>query len=280
MRTLGRVGEPLRGLPRGSRRRGRGRRVAAAVVAAVLAGLVWLAVTAQRQVAGDPVAAAVAAVPSRPAADVRASRGAGSRTAGVALADVDGLLLRAPAVDPLAVAFHEASRPQALTLVPVGTPVADDNPARTPAGGRGAVPYAVLQSADRTRPATSAVAVVVAPGAPVVAPVDGRVVAVTEYPLSRQVHDWRIVLEPVARPDLHVVIEHLDDPAVEIGDTVVAAKTPLAAPRRLPFPSAVDAVTGRRSAHTTLEVTAAVDAEPLDPNQPAVPAAGAPTPQP
>jgi hypothetical protein len=107
----------------------------------------------------------------------------------------------------------------------------------------------------------------------VVAPVTGQVVEVLEYALYGKIRDWRIVIESADRPDLHVVLVHLDDPRVAAGDTVTAGETPLAVVRQLPFTSHVDYVTDEpHPPHTHIEVKPGTPAEPLDPNAPAMPA--------
>jgi hypothetical protein len=305
MRALGRVADPLAGSPRRRRHVKLTRRHGTAIVrrrplvprrvlgslAVSLVLLLWVGMSAQRQV-GDE--AAITSLPAAPAAptdavqlsgtgifdvparpgDGRASRdGAMRMSPQSTFAVVDDLRLALPHPSPILVAFHEASRPEALPLDPVGHLVANDNPTKfTPGDDVFGPGYAVLSSRGRPRPATSAADIVVPSGSLVSAPVSGKVVEVREYVLYQRVRDWRVVIEPAGRPDLHVVLIHLHKPRVAPGDLVQAEATELAAARALPFLSHVDYVLDERHSHVHIEVKAAVAVAPLDPNAPALPA--------
>jgi hypothetical protein len=104
------------------------------------------------------------------------------------------------------------------------------------------------------------------------APVDGVVSAVKEYPLYGKIRDWRVEITPAGRPDLRVTMIHLLKPRVEVGDTVTAGESQIGIVRLLPFDSHVDYVTAERQPHVHLEVKASVEPEPIDPNAPAMPA--------
>jgi hypothetical protein len=128
----------------------------------------------------------------------------------------------------------------------------------------------VLASLGHARPATSAVDVVVAEGASVVAPVSGTVVSVSEYPLFDRTRDWRIELAPEGRQDLRVVVVGVRKPEVVAGDEITAGETVLGLARVLPFPTAADAVTGDDSLpRTSISVRPALAEGRVDPNQPA-----------
>lgn len=278
MRTLGRIGQPLSGGSYRPRRRLRAPRWLMASVASVLVLVLWLAVTANRQVeAVGPAelalaeAADMAAVPARPDAD-QVSRSS-ARTDLAPFATLDGVNLRLPHHAPITVAFHEASHAEALELLPLGQLVANDNPTRfDPPSDMAGPEYRVLSSRGRAAPPTSAVDVVIPLGDAAVAPVDGTVTAVKEYPLYGRTRDWRVEITPTDRPDLRVVLVHLLNPHVEVGDTVVAGESSIGVARLLPFDSHVDYVTEERQPHVHLEVKAAVEPEPIDPNAPALPA--------
>jgi murein DD-endopeptidase MepM/ murein hydrolase activator NlpD len=297
IRALGRLGDAMHGstgrrrrrsrisIARDSgayvaRRRGRVPRPVLWALAVLAIALLWVGFAASRQAEQVPVAAAqaqehVQPVPERPAADgERASRGE-SRTEpatdSAVFAGIGEMQLVLPHPRPLAVAFHEASRPEALPLQPVGRLVANDNPTRfTPAADVDGPEYRVLSSRGRARPATSAVDIAMPAGSVVAAPVTGTVVEVRDYALYGKTRDWRVVIESADRPDLHVVLVHLHEPKVAVGDDVIAGSTPLAVVRQLPFASHVDYVTEEPHPHTHVEVKPGAPAEPLDPNQPAV----------
>jgi biotin carboxyl carrier protein len=264
-----------------ARRRPRVPRPVVGLLVVAVLGLAWLGHAATRQ--SDP-ALAVADLPAAPPTTASALSPGGRRIAGtervsraaartVPFATVEGLELALPHTNPLMVAFHEATRPEALPLAPHGELVANDNPTKfTATTQTPGPPYRVLSSRGRARPATSAVDVVVPEGASVTAPVTGRVVEVREYVLYGRLRDWRVVLEPAERPDLQVVLIHLHEPRVRVGDEVVAGTTPLAVVRQLPFDSHVDYATEQRLPHAHVEVKPAVAAGPADPNAPALPA--------
>jgi hypothetical protein len=299
MRALGRLGQA----PQARRRRSTRlavRRAGTATIATrrpaiprpvllalltVVAALVYLGAIAANQT-GEPlasgpgavaasgrVAVAPPAVPPRNAVTAAdRSRREDRRVFGA----VDGLELVLPHAEPLAIAFHEATRPEGLPLDPFGVLEANDNASRyvAPADADGP-PYRVLSSRGRGRPATSAVDIVLPDGAMALAPVTGTVVDVRRYTLSGTLDDWRVVIEPAARPDLHLVMIHLHEPQVAVGDSVTAGTTPLAVARLLPFASHVDYTMGERHPHVHVEVKPATPPVPLDPNAPAVDPAAA-----
>ncbi len=279
IRTLGRIGQPLRGAPTGYPRRRRARvpRAVARGLARARTGAVGPGATAGRQAAPTPPVAALPA-PQRPVTDravvQRTSRDATRPGAATVFARADGLALTLPSDAAVAIGFHEADGPQALPLTPSGRLVANDNPTafRPPADSQGPG-YRGLAPLGEARSATGAVDVAVGGPGAVVAPVDGRVVEVAEYPLAGGTRDWRVAIEPQGRPDLTVVLTRLRDPRVAVGDAVRAGRTPLGRGRVLPFATPLDGLFPRPPAQTSLRVQPAVRAEPLDPNAPALSAA-------
>lgn len=297
LRALGRFGEPpgrrvqprrrrrlatrpVRGIPAATRRPRLPRAVvvAAAVVVVVLAyvGVVAVGQGDEDAFASLPAVPASddldAAGPRLPDAGERASRSDGTSAATtLPFADVDGLELVLPHAEPVLVAFHEALLAEALELTPVGRLEANDNPTKFTGGRERAGPaFHVLSSRGRPRPATSAADVVVPQGGTILAPVTGTVTEVRQYALYGSTRDWRVVIEPHGRPDLHVVLIHLHEPSVVVGDEVTAGQTPLAAARKLSFASQVDYVAGDGFPHVHLEVKPATRPRPVDPNAPAV----------
>lgn len=267
--------------PNRLRRRRRAGRVALLLSAVVLTLVVALAVVANRQVDAVPGGEAFESTSEAAASSDRANRRAetvvqGSRSstrgaAGTPFASVEGMMLKLPHKAPAVVAFHEASLVGALEMVPVGTLLGNHNPTKfAPRADDDGAAYHVLASRGRTRPATSAADIVVPAGSPVLAPVTGTVTEVLDYPLYGGIDDYRIVIESEENPGLAVVVIHLEDPAVSVGDRVVAGSSVLATVRQLPLDSQVDALVGERSAHVHLEVKAARPPAPVDPNAPAV----------
>lgn len=179
--------------------------------------------------------------PRRPDAADRADRSGreGSESAEASdgrppvFARYEQVTLRLPTIDPLGVHFTQGRRVGAVPLRPRGTLTANADPegfdpsrvAESPEGPE----FAIAAPAGRGRPATSAAVVSVGGGDWVRAPISGTVEDVSEYPTANGT-DWRVVLSPESRPELHVTLTGLHPPQVEVDDTVVAGQT-LAAPR-------------------------------------------------
>lgn len=257
------------------------------------AAVTYLAVAASAQGDRGALVAHAPAAPEAPAAEAQPRRDLADRAdraersgrgpalddevtvagvpAATVFARVDGLDLALPHDEPVAVAFHEASRPDALELAPIGRLAGNDNATTyTPPPDGDGPAYHVLSSRGRARPATSGVDVVVPAGGTAAAPVTGTVVEAREYLLYGNLRDWRVVIRPDARPDLHVVLIHLHEPNVEQGDRVEAGGAALAVVRQLPFASHVDYLVGERTPHVHVEVRPATAPKPHDPNEPAM----------
>lgn len=183
------------------------------------------------------------------------------------MAEAAGVPLVIPAAETALVGFHESLNPGAVTLAPT-TPLEADL-------GAGAVPEAdrpvdpvraeeaptamVLPTRNRPATATSAIDIAVPEGEPVHAPLSGEVVAVSPYFLYGQHPDVRIDVVPEGRPDLRVIVIHVADVAVSVGDRLVAGETVLAATAAtFPFESQIDRFTeathGRATPHVHIEV--------------------------
>jgi hypothetical protein len=303
MRALGRLGRPVHVRSRRARARRLGVRRAGTVtvatrrpavprpvvggLVAVVLVLVYLGVVAARQTSdltaapagpdGTLVAQSGPAAPTALAADDSAPRRAtatadrSTRSGDDVFGTVEGLRLTLSHDAPLAIAFHEANRPEALPIDPVGSLLENENATRyiAPADQPGPE-YRILSSRGRGRPATSAIDIVVPDGGRAVSPVTGTVTEVRRYSLSGTLQDWRVVIEPDARKDLQVVLIHLHEPQVDVGDRVTAGASPIGVVRLLPFASHVDYVVGERHPHVHLEVKPATTLAPLDPNAAAV----------
>ena len=72
------------------------------------------------------------------------------------------------------------------------------------------------------------------PGAPVYAPVDGQVTAVTRYKLLGRYDDTKVDLRLADEPGIILTMTHIEDAQVVIGDSVVAGETVLGAVRGFP----------------------------------------------
>ncbi|HVL99366.1 MAG TPA: M23 family metallopeptidase [Egibacteraceae bacterium] len=272
---------PVRRGPGPARRRPRLPRTMIAALAAGVVALAWLGFAAsgsEEPAPSDGPASAVEPVPNRPAGEgsVRASRSESRVRPGATFAYGEELALALPHLEPVLVAFGEGTRAEALELRPVGRLLANDHHRYEPPRDVRGPDYVVLASEGKPRAATSAVDIVLQPEATVLAPVAGRVAQVREYAMEGGVRDYRVVIEAADRPSLHVVVVHLQRPAVAPGDVVAAAQTPLGLVRPLPFRRAVDAQLDSRLPHVHIEVKPAGEPGPPDPNEPAAaPALGA-----
>lgn len=188
-----------------------------------------------------------------------------------ALAAIGDLLLLAPSAESTHAAFHEATVSDALALTPVGRMVANANPEGfvPPAEVEG-LPYEVLAPTEGIRPPTSAVAVLVPDGATLLAPVSGQVVAVEEFATADRARDWRVVLLPAGRTDVHVVVRHLLSPLVAVGDEVTAGATEVGVARPPGTAGAPGGMVTGGLPWTEVYARPATAERPLDPNRPAL----------
>lgn len=140
------------------------------------------------------------------------------------------------------VGFHEAAMPGAKPLAVASTPDADH--------GRGQVSFSnvddpldtvILPTRARATNAASAMDVVIPAREAVFTPVTGTVTEVDHYQLYGRYPDNRMVIVPDARPDLRVVILHIEGLKVDPGDKVTAGRTKIAVGANpFPFESQVD----------------------------------------
>jgi hypothetical protein len=171
------------------------------------------------------------------------------------------LVLVAPVLDPILLGFHEASTATGRDMRPLGELIGNDNSTRftPPFEVRdGAQPYVVLASRGRSAGPTTAVDVVARPDAPVVAPITGQVTDIRSYVLYGSYPDHRIEIRSTADPSLRVVMVHVTDLTVAVGDRVIAGTSVVAERANLfPFSSQVDRETEPdRFPHVHVEVQA------------------------
>lgn len=172
-------------------------------------------------------------------------------------AAVGDMLVALPSTDVLLVGYHEASLAGVLALRPIGTGASNNNTTRItlPPDDEDGPAYHVMSSRGRVQPPTSAVDVVMRDDDPVLAPVDGVVTQVRPYRLYGTHPDTRIEIRPEAAPDLRLVLIHVDDVRVEVGDRVTTGVTELAGTaNRFPFASHVDRYLDERWPHVHMEV--------------------------
>jgi hypothetical protein len=176
------------------------------------------------------------------------------------LATVGSLVVHVPSVDPVVVGFHEASTTASLPMEPLGALLGNENTMRFEApatvGDPDAQAYLVLSSRGRAAGPTTAVDVVLRDDEPVLAPVSGVVSDIRGTLLYGQYADVRLELRPDDDPTTRVVVVHIEEPVVAVGDRVTVGETVLApGPRRFPFASQIDRETEPdRWPHVHLEV--------------------------
>lgn len=99
------------------------------------------------------------------------------------------------------------------------------------------------------------------PGSAVYSPVTGTVVKVKRYKLYNQWNDYELHIQPDGRPELDLVMIHIDDVTVRPGDRVVAGISQLAVVRKLAkaVGPQLRSYTRNGGHHTHLQVNDATD---------------------
>lgn len=195
-------------------------------------------------------------------ADEAAARAAAEAPA--PMAEVDGvpLVVPAAAAETAVVGFHEANGGSTEPLTPT-VPLDAVHNGGVDAHAGEAHPEQpttlVLPTRARGSHAASAVDVAVPAGVEVTSPVSGEIVSVSAYSLYGKYADTRIEIVPEGRPDLRVIVLHVSDPLVSVGDEVTAGETPLAgSSTAFPFSSQIDRFTaaehGEPTPHVHIEV--------------------------
>lgn len=132
----------------------------------------------------------------------------------VPFAKVGKLTIMIPARSPMLLAYHESLFKSAAAMKPVGDKK----------------DWLIQPSRGRGTPGTSAIDIPLQPGTDVLAPVDGTVMDVIEYPLYCEALDHLVVIRPLDDRDVSVVVMHLVDVQVKKGDEVFAGGTVLGEP--------------------------------------------------
>lgn len=184
-----------------------------------------------------------------------------------AIARWDGVELYAQGETTELVGFHESNNPEALPL-DASRPVAKTHhpAAEVPTTGESDGQLVVLPTRHRPSGAMTAIDLAVQPDEQVVAPVSGIVEQVSTYQLYGE-PDFKIWIRPADNPDAQVSVIHINEPMVEVGDTVTGGETPIAvSARQLAFESQVDRFTdahrGTRTPHVHIEMREATEPPP------------------
>jgi hypothetical protein len=156
-----------------------------------------------------------------------------------------GVRLNLPA-DPsslLAVGFHQASGRTVLKLTPVSACMRIQSPVRT-RRMLGSMPgIKMFQQPLRGRGTSnfSAADCAVKPNSVILSPVSGTVTLVKNYRLYGLYRDVQLEIMPDnASRKLRVVVLHIQDPKVKVGDHLVGGVTPIATVRHFRFASTIN----------------------------------------
>ncbi|MGH2921318.1 MAG: hypothetical protein ACRDKU_04540, partial [Gaiellaceae bacterium] len=201
-------------------RRRQQRRIAG-LVAAFVAGLITLLLTAFGS--GSPTPS----VTSTPAPAKRLLPAGPPRPQVVALRGTLRLQLPIDQSRVTAIGYHAAGS-GALALEPIGRQANEGVFSRVVrrlfGGGEGGLRYYKLGGESGAD--TSALDVGAPPGTDVYSPVDGTVVGITPYMLSEKQLGARIDVQPAAAPSYVVTLTHLrPDPALTVGSSVAASRS-------------------------------------------------------
>lgn len=171
------------------------------------------------------------------------------------LATAGGVEIHTPAEHLRTIGFHQSGAGSAVPLEPRGAPFTNRNlPRYTPPPPTAGPDYAILGHRRRATGPTTAVDLAVPHNHTLYSPVSGTVVSVRPYLLYGRYPDLVATVVPDARPDLRVVLYHMNGILVAPGHRLVAGETPLAR-TAMPFPfrSQIDEFSGP-GPHLHLEV--------------------------
>jgi hypothetical protein len=162
----------------------------------------------------------------------------------VVVARVDGVDVLLPVARQVttAVAFHPVDNTDSVAFTPVGDRLGGGDLGQKLAdifaGGGGVQYYLMGGDGGEQSPSTSGLDVGAVPGSPVVSPVDGQVTAIKKYSILGRYDDIEIDIRLAGDPSLLLVVTHITEPKVEIGDVVQRGTTTLGTVRG--FPPALD----------------------------------------
>jgi hypothetical protein len=168
------------------------------------------------------------------------------------------LNLPASPADLLAVGFHQASGKKVLKQTPTSPVIRIYKPAKTKKLLGKVAGVKMFQQALRGRGTSNMTAAdcAVKPKATILSPATGTVTMVKNYRLYGVYRDVQLeILPDGTSPKLRVVVLHVQDPRVKVGDRVVGGVTPIATVRHFRFLSAVNRYLPVRYAdHTHIQI--------------------------
>ena len=218
--------------PRARRRKQIRRRRAGALVIVVTLSLVaiWIAYAL-------PLAPP-ARVPVAAAQPTFAEQDQVDRRVVVARAGDVGLLLPVTVASTTAIGFHPVDNPDSVAFEPVGERVGGGGLAQRLAdvfAGGGELPYYLMEGdGSETSSPTAGLDVGAVPGAEVFSPVDGRVVSVQKTTIQGGHEDVEIQIQVADDPSLLLVVSHIAQAGVDVGETLTQGESLLGRVRAYP----------------------------------------------
>lgn len=218
------------------------------IALAVFLILIVVAVWAAYAIPGE-TPARVPESAAMPAAEASPS-GAGQ----VVVAGVEGVDVVLPVAGDVttAVAYHPVDNANTVPFTPGGDRISGGGLGETLgdifAGGGGVQYYLMDGTGGQTSPATSGLDVGAVPGSPVVSPADGKVVGIKPYSILGRYPDVEIDIQLASDPSLLLVVTHVAEVQVSLGDTVAAGDTQLGVVRG--FPAGLDQALSRYTSDT------------------------------
>ena len=151
-----------------------------------------------------------------------------------------------------AVAYHPVAYENTVPFTPVGDRVGGGGLGETLgdifAGGGEMQYYLMDGTGEQTSPATSGLDVGAVPGSPVVSPADGKVVGIKPYSILGRYPDVEVSIQLARDPSLLLMVTHVAEVQVSLGDTVAAGDTQLGIVRG--FPVGLDQALSRYTSDT------------------------------
>jgi hypothetical protein len=153
------------------------------------------------------------------------------------------LNLPASPADLLAVGFHQASGKKVLMQTPTSSVIRIYKPIKTKKLLGKVAGLKMFQQALRGRGTSNMTAAdcAVKPNSVILSPSTGTVMLVKNYRLYGVYRDVQLEIQPDgASPKIRVVVLHIQDPKVKVGDRVQGGVTPIATVRHFRFLSSVN----------------------------------------
>ncbi len=170
------------------------------------------------------------------------------------------LVLPVPAQDATIIAYDSLSDDRALDLSPMGRQVNGSVVARSISrvfASSSGIRYYKLRNKGRVVADTGAVDIGAAAGTIITSPVKGTVTSVKPYKLYGKYDDVQVDISPAGMSGVTISLLLVDQPSVDIGQTVVEGKTQIGKVREAPpeLAARLSAYTHDSGSHVHIQVT-------------------------